>query len=589
MQKQSVGLGGGGHDKGRLERLQQDIKTKEQQFKKYKFLMPVFAKKMASDIIKLKNNLLKEANQGNEKIGSGFTALTSPLKEDEVDLDSYQNFLLGTDESLNPVLINNTNQHMGLFGGSGSGKSVFLFNIMRQLLESGGGATFIDGKGDSNMFFDFISWAKQFDRLDDLYILDFSQVESHLKDEDGNIQYPTTNTFNLFEALSMDEACGILKGMLFPPGEKEDFFKSQASGVFDNIVLLLKYQKSVGERVTLDTYAEAIDLRAQLVQAIPSSPEDPLKPDMEWVLHNELSGFEGFWIPKAFGAEEDGKSYANKILTPLKRYGFRIFSPGESYVKEEAVSEQLQMQIGGYAATALTKVASLSNSYPHIFNSLTSDLNFTDVISEGKLVYVRIPNMKIPFMSKNIGSIIINSFMNAVGDSLGGSLGREAKSHTSLFSSERLRAVPTHLLILDELAAFVGDAKDPLQALLSQARSVNISCIVSSQEEGQLERGATQDGFVNSLKSNTMTKVFLKISDPATLKASKEIIDTTQKEMGDDGEVKSKQEESEIISYLQKVKDGLGFIQSGSSGKFLTAFHEVDKKNVIRGVPPLNK
>jgi intracellular multiplication protein IcmO len=590
MSKETLGLNESKHDKGELEKLQQDIKTKERQFDRYKFLSPLLVPIMRKKILGLKNKLTKEANQGNRMVGLGFPKLIEKQSIDEVDLESYQNFLIGTDENFNPVLINNTNQHMTLYGGSGSGKSVFLFNIMRQILESGGGSTFIDGKGDEAMLFDFLSWAKQYNRENDVYILDFTKIDTNKRDKDGGMVFPTTNTFNLFKAVGIEEAISIFKEIVFPPGEKQDFFSSQAAGIYDNVALILKYLEKQGERITLDLYARAINLNAQMVQGIPPSKEDPNKPDMDWIINNKLNGYEGFWIPKSYGAVEDGRSYSNKIIEPLNSYGFKIFPPGDDYIKEEAISEQLQVQIGGYAATALKKLSSLSNSYPHIFNSLTSDINFTDVISEGKLVYIRIPYMKIgEIMSTNIGSLLINSFRSATGDSLGGDIGEDSDSNIDLFKKEQLRASPTHLLVLDELAAFVGDAKSPLQALLAQARSVNISCILSSQESSMLSKGEGGESFLNSSDANAQTKVFLKITDKQTRQKAIELIDKTEKVLNSKSEVESKYNEEDIMSFLSNAKDGLGVVQSGPFGKFITSFHQVDPENVVQKAPPLNK
>ena len=437
MEHSAVGIKNTKIQKEKLESLQADIKVKEKQFRNYKLLHPFFSIFMKHSIISKKRKLMEEIEKAHNKLGGdSFSKLISKLDPNKCDLGSYENFLLGTDENMNPIYVNNMNQHMALFGGSGSGKSVFLFNLMRQVLSSGGGSTFIDGKGDKEMLKDFLSWAKQFDRMEDVFILDFSEKDEKNKNPDtGQVITPTTNTFNIFKAIGVQKALKVIKeviaGKTDAGGGGGDFFKQQALGYFDNCGLILKFLDDKGANVHLGTFTEVTDLKAHIVQAIPALnpelPEHLQSPDPALVSVNKLDGYEQFWIPPTYGAKE-GMSYVNQILQTCDKYGYYIETdPNANYDPNDPqnpqISDQLQQQIGGYAGQELSKLKTISNAYAHIFNATTSDINFKDAISQGKLIYIRIPKMNVKQNASKIGTFLINSIVDAVSESLGGDVG----------------------------------------------------------------------------------------------------------------------------------------------------------------------
>ncbi len=585
MALDNVGLRDSEFDKEELELFQADIKIKTQQFRKYKFLHPLLTIAMRRRIISLKRGLMEEIEKAHTKVGGdAFGDLLMKVPPNKADPKSYENFILGTDENMNPIFVNNLNQHMALFGGSGSGKSVFLFNLMRQVLDSGGGSTFIDGKGDKEMLKDFLSWAKQYDRLDDVFILDFSEKDEKSRDpKTGLVNTPTTNTFNIFKAIGVQKALKVLKEVIAGKSDgKADFFKEQALGYFDNCGLILKYLEQKGVNVHLGVFNELTDLKAHIVQGIPASnpeaPEHLQIPDQKLISVNVLDGYEKFWIPPTYGAKE-GNSYVNQILASCAKYGYYIETdPDVDYDPmgdNPQISDQLQQQIGGYAGQELNKLKTISDAYDHIFNANTSDINFKDAISQGKLIYVRIPKMNVKQNASKIGSFLINSIVDAVSESLGGDVGR-------------VTASPVYLLVLDELGAFVQDSIEPLEQLLSQARSVNISTIISSQEIAGLSDGG-KDIFKEKIMSNTATKVFLKLDDEATKNMATPLIDKTIKELNDEGSLVEKFDQNEISSFLSKAKDGLGVIANRGFSRFLTSFSQPDPQNKVEGMKLLNK
>ena len=589
-------------NKEKIEKLQKNIWTKEGQFKRFKHPYPLLTWFMQKKILKLKEELASELEKSNEALGGKALASLNVGDPNKVDMKAYETFIMGTDENMNPVVVDNLNMHLSLFGGSGSGKSVFLFNLMRQVLEAGGAGAFLDGKGDAKMFSDFLSWANKHNRLDDVYILDFIEKDERKIDpKTGMVETPTTNTFNIFKAIGVQKGVKVIKEVIAgkkEAGGKNDFFKEQALNFYDNCALIMKYMDFKGDVVNLQTLQETLSLQAHIIQAIP--PEDPTvpmeyqRPNMALVSLNRLDGYEKFWIPPLFGAKE-GRAYKEQILDLMSRQGYYIeldeTIPPEEFdpknPERPQISPELQKQIGGYAAQELAKLSDLSNAYSHIFNGTTSDINFRDAITQNKLVYVRIPKMNVKQNASRIGSLVVNSIVDAVADSLGDSLG-SPKTVADLFKDERLRASPTFLLVLDELGAFVQDSFEPLEQLLSQARSVNISAVISSQEIAGLFDGA-KDMFKDKIMSNTATKVFLKVTDDATKQIAFPQIDLTKKEMDENGQLVNKFSQENMSTFLAKANNGLGVIQSAGFAPFLTSYHTAGKEDRMSGIDILNK
>lgn len=63
-------------------------------------------------------------------------------------------------------------------GSSGTGKTENLFSIAHQHINNNEGVIYFDGKGENNLYSKFFSCAKQANRLNDLYLLNFSSTYS---------------------------------------------------------------------------------------------------------------------------------------------------------------------------------------------------------------------------------------------------------------------------------------------------------------------------------------------------------------------------------------------------------------------------
>jgi len=539
------------------KQLQKDfekIKGMKKQFRSKKYIGGILNFLIKYRIDKLEYKYRKENNKVIKSIGSG----DDTLDEDRIEkMEAFKNYLIGTDYNLNPVYVNNLNQHLTVFGASGSGKSVFLFNILRQTLEKGGGACMIDGKGDMSMFQDFKRFADDFGRTEDILLLNF------------NLGAESTNSFSIFEALSIDDCETIISGIAVP--KAKDFFDGQAKNYIKHLFNILRFLQYKGTKIYIKTLNALLDLNVLLVQKVPPSKDNPKVPDPDWIKWNGFEGVVDYWVEKEFTVNND--PVAKSIVDFADQYKTEINTEDTGDPTFE-MNEQFMTQIGGYSAMRLKVVTDLSNTFDKIFNATKNDINFVDVIAQNKLVYCVIPNMKLDAAVVNsIGSFLITAIKNAVGTSLG----KEAiipEGAYYNFNGVQIKANPFFPLILDEMTAFVQDSKRAIGDLMSQARSVNVATIVSSQDVASLSKGEDGQNFVDQIFSNASTQVYLKVLDDPTIKKAQNILISKESVVDEKGNKQEKYEKSEMEAYLRTCKNGLGIILSKDIDKFLTPWVE---------------
>jgi len=546
-------------EKNELLKLNQDYTTKLKQFKKFKYVAGPLNFMFIYKLKKIKLKLSIENEKGMKDIGTGNDSL---INSDKSTLEHYNNYLIGTDSNLRPIFVNNLNQHLVVFGASGSGKSVFLFNLLRQTLDKNGGAIFIDGKGDLGMFREFLCHAIDAGREKDILVLNFNKNN-------------TSNVFNPFESLSLSDVESIIINSSMGGGDGgNDFFVKQAIGVLGNAFGILSYLKDVkGEKINLSTLLDALELNSFLVNLVPADQNNQNEPDEELLKLNELEGYRKFWIPRTY--DYNNVLVYKNIKSYLEGYGGKVMTSEDD--EEEDTNEQLVTQ-HGYSQNQFSNLKSLINSFGNIFNSPKNDIDFVDVIFNNKLVYTLVPGMALSKIEAEIiGAFIVDAIKNGISKSLGANVedipdaNDPLKIH--LFNDNLRKASPTFLLVLDEMAAFIGKARNSLELILAQARSVNVACVVSSQDVAGLSSGSDGMNFVDRILANTSTKAFLKIADQSTLNKAKEIIINNNTFINEDGEEeKGAQNMDEIMMFLQEAKNGLGIIMSKTFDQFLTPY-----------------
>lgn len=570
----SVKLSDKSFDSKKLINLKHDLDVKIEQFKKYKniagpllFLWSKEINKRKFELDSLNELAIKDVGTGNEAI----------LNAPKSSLSAFDNYLLATDYESRPVYVDNLNQHMALFGASGSGKSVQLFNILQQAVgvkgnefaaPRGAGSIFIDGKGDLSMFEDFIRFSNQGGRLEDVLVLNFNPDA-------------TSNSFNLFESVELVDAAAIIESAVFGGGGGgNDFFVTQAKGVLSisfGMLSYIKYEK--GESITLNTLREALELKAFLVNLVPASKSDQNVPDQEILEYNDLAAYGRFWIPKSYTFR--GTLVAEEAEKYVGKYGGKIADTVGG--KKEENPEQLTVQ-HGYSQTQFEDLASLIKTFPNIFSPAKNDIDFADVIFNNKLLYCLLPAMNLsPAQLEVIGSFIIGAIKNGIGKALGKNVETNETDESDtlppmhIFDKLNRTSSPMFLLVLDEMATFVAKSKTDIETILAQARSVGIATIVSSQDVAGLSGGEGGPNFVERILANTSTKCFLRVADEGTLGKAKGIMLKVTKEIDQEGKEVNDNENEELVKFLSEARYGFGIMFSKSFSKILVPFVEAEK------------
>jgi len=499
-------------------------------------------------------------------------------------LTATNTFRLGTDFLGQPVFTDQINQHVLVMGSTGAGKSVFLLQLLKQIIFKGGGATFIDGKADLKLMRQVIAIAYEYGREDDVLVLNFNTE----KNDDG--KQVRSNTFNLFTNGEPDEIYETLKSVALP-NKSSDFFVGQAAGVLQTGLVGLFFDRDVRKKsVTMDDLSQRLELGAFRVQMVP--PQDPSlplvdqKPDPEILLANpSLLGFAHLWCPPAFNF--NGKLAKDYYGSYLRNYkGDQIaMAEGDS---EPEIPEQMNVQ-HGYSQNYFGFLKQLSTKFGNIFNSKYSDIDFKSVISDNKIMYVLLPEMKLsPTTAQKLGLLVVDAMKKGISKSLGSDAESDIKG--GFLDSLRATSNPTHLFILDEFGSYITEA---VEAILAQARSVGIGVIVAAQDIASLNKGESKEILKERIVANCVTKVFLKLTDNVSAKQAIELIGKIKVIENKAYEIDADDEFDGINKYeeyerdftdnneLGTFKNGFGIvIIDGLPRKFLSSFYDPEPVNI---------
>jgi len=499
------------------------------------------------------------------------------------DLNNTNTFRFGTDLVGQPVFTNQMTQHCLVLGSTGSGKSVFLLQLLKQVIFKGGGATFIDGKADVKLMRQVMAIAYEYNREDDIIVLNLNTEDN----ADG--MQVKSNTFNLFGTGEPDEIYETLKSVALP--DSDEFFVGQAAGVLKTALVGLFFDRNVkGKPVTMKDLSERLELGAFRVQMIPpENPDMPVefqKPDPTILLANKkLLPFEHLWCPPSWNfAGKLAKDYYSEYL---RTYGGDGIAQTE-LDEEPEIPEQMTLQ-HGYSQVYFTFLKELSTKFGNIFNDKYSDIDFRSIIADNKIMYVLLPEMKLAqATAKKLGLLVVDAMKKGISKSLGSDA--ESDIREGFLDTLMATSNPTHLFILDEFGSYITEA---IEAILAQARSVGIGVIIAAQDIASLNKSDSKEILKERIIANCVTKIFLKLTDNVSAQQAIELIGKQKImvnngfELDDDQELvagKSFQEVEEDftnITELGTFKNGFGIvIIDGRPRKFISSFYEPEPVNI---------
>ncbi len=492
-------------------------------------------------------------------------------------------FRFGTDLMGQPIYSDQITQHVLVLGSTGSGKSVFLLQLLKQVLGKGGGATFIDGKADLKLMRQVMAIAYEEGRHDDIMVLNFNAEKT---EENKQVR---SNTFNILTSGEPDEIFETLKSVALP-NKSGDFFVGQATGVLRAALVGLFFDRDVmGKAISMKDLSDRLALNAFRVQMIP--PEDPSLPIEKQRPHPAALGnnpsllpYAHLWCPPTY--EFNGMLAKDYYFNYLSTYGGHIIA--DDLDEEPEIPDQMTVQ-HGYSQNYFGFLNELSTKFANIFNAKYADIDFKEIISDNKILYVLLPEMKLsPATAQKLGLLVIDAMKKGISKSLGADA--EANMESGFLDTLRTKSNPTHLFILDEFGSYITEA---IEAILAQARSVGIGVIVAVQDIASLNKGESKEILKERIVANTVTKVFLKVTDNVSarqvveLAGKEKIISNTSYELDDKKELKATDnlQEQEVdftdVKELATFKSGFGItIINGQPRKFVSTFYEPEPINI---------
>ncbi len=405
---------------------------------------------------------------------------------------------LGYDEYGLPLLVDFKTlvRHILILGTTGSGKTTLIRKLLRSVGLLGGGSTFIDGKSDVlDTYMDVVSILNEIDRIDDLLVLNF-------------LNPLQSNTFNPFVEGDADFCSELLNNFLSPAksagsGDSAEYFRKRGELIMKCLINILVWNRDNNDKKIniLNVFFKkesrifdiwdinrilSINYVLQLGRLIKDNHIDAVDKETQRPIGEELLVYLnhlGKW---------------EELLDNKKK---------KSRDVEHVVSQH------NFAVQQWSGVLSLlGGTYGPIFKTDRPEIVMTDVITNGRFLYVLLPSLsKSSSTLSQLGQMMVSAIKMA-SDRL---LGKDVVGNRNEIEKRvlALRPFVPHVAIFDEYGSYPVKGLD---TILAQLRSLRIGVIVSLQELARwldFSVGEARAGI-----GNTNLKILMKIEDTETAK-----------------------------------------------------------------------
>jgi len=195
-------------------------------------------------------------------------------------------------------------------------------------------------------------------------------------------------------------------------------------------------------------------------------------------------------------------------------------SPILIYAEPSAPQFQTAMQQHQYAQQQWTNTFNFFGLYRHIFGALEPDVDMVDIIRNNKFLYVLLPPLKqSQEVTEFLGKLFVIAISRATATALGGPV--EKTNDQDEVLSKQIKPTPPFLVIFDEYGAYPVPGIDKI---LTQARSIQISAWLSTQDITSARVGGTDENSLKRAWGSTSTKIFLSLKDVEAIKWLEDIL-----------------------------------------------------------------
>ena len=380
--------------------------------------------------------------------------------------------------------------HMLVFGSTGSGKSRFLLGILYQAMLVGSGAMMVDGKGDTTIFWLVYSMCRRLNRIDSLLVINYLTGGEDNSGSGVRDFSRLTNTSNPMAYGTAEALRSLIVGLMRESGGDGDMWKGRASTMLKGLLKALTFMRDRGEiNLDIERIRDYMPLDRMYALSVDESIPERAKSQIKKYLL-ELPGF----------SEED--ALINQI-------------GGEAYKQHNFLTMQLS-----------EVMSDLSDTYGHIFSAPLGEVDFKDVIYNGRILFVMLPALeKDPDALAGLGKLVVSGVRSALAPALGNKI--------EGYKVEVIDKKPTNskvpfLIILDEYGYY---SVKGFSIVAAQARSLGVSVIFAGQDFPSFKKGSEDEA--KSCVANTNIKICMKLED------SKDTFEIMEARAGE-GEVSTK-------------------------------------------------
>lgn len=379
--------------------------------------------------------------------------------------------------------------HGVIFGRTGRGKTTTIFSMIQQQIIQSGGFIFIDGKSESPTWGKFFDLMKEIGRGDEMFLLSFRRSKK-----------AESNTLNILNKGSSSQIGELLRTLRIrgdSNGDNRVFLNRRKQGIetYCGVVVYLRDYKK--ERVKMT------DLEQMLK---PERLKRMLSPSLEEVLNNEkLKPYRKYWVEEDYTEEGTQKTLKDVIRDYRRSFGVdrngHVSKRGEKLFTEQLSFITMQFS---------QKFREMSQTYGHIFDRNTNDIDISDIIKNNRGLYILLPRLEKGSESRErLGKLSLR----LIKLSCRLTLGNLTEGDRVIMEKEtlRLRSKPPFVVIRDEYGSYrIKGFSD----VLRQRRSLGVSIFISVQEKRSLEKRGREER--KRILGNSVIKIFLYIEDLET-------------------------------------------------------------------------
>ena len=444
---------------------------------------------------------------------------------------------------LYPILIEEKQAltHMFVVGTTGAGKTTFLVNILQQVIMLGGGAMAIDGKGDKDVYEAFYNTAVDCGREDDFLVINFNVPKE-------------SNRFNPLLKGNEDEITDIIGNMLDTSGDNA-FWSGRAITAMKALLSILVPLRDMGLLWTSDNKKVHI-----LTFSVLNEWLGDLQSLKTLYFTIKRSNELGYLDKLDIFTEEEVQKYKPINYKRLQNYLASVYL--NIHDESAEIEESSSKQHGNSYLMWNEPLDLLGGRFGAIFDTDAPDIDMGDIVTNGRIIYVLLPALKVdPRSLSSLGKIILSLFKNAVAILLGEKISGTIEVRYQ--ASARRPRVP-FWGVMDEYGAYAVEGFDNV---LAQARSLRISVAILVQEIASLKK--TSEIEAQRLLGNTGIKIALKIEEQKTAEEIVEMLGKSEEALlkldseqtaSDERRFDVQEKEKVRIEELKMLKPGHGYI-----------------------------